>query len=401
MRKWLKLLCFTILLFTAFWFKPLAVLSQECDRLCELNKKVDEYQKELTRLQSQANTLSNQIAQFNAQISLTEAKIRQTEEKILLLGGRIDQLELSLGSLTDAFSSRAVETYKMTRFGDSLFFVFSGKDLSEVVSRFKYLQKIQEADRGLLVRLQKAQNAYTAEKTDQEELQGDLEEQTKVLGVQKEAKAQLLSVTKSDEQKYQELLAQAKAQLASLSRFAESVGISLLPHQDLSDGWGKYYNQRDSQWGNLLINGDTSDCRGGSCTLARVGCLVTSYAMVVSHYGGSALPSDIATTPSYFYLSTADFNYPGPSANGHSVERVDNPSAQSLKDALNSGKVVIAGLSSNGGPYPQHYSDHWIVLRSVDGDNFKINDPLYPGAMNVSFNDHYSGWAIIQARIYN
>ena len=134
MGKWLKTLCFTLLLALAFWFRPTSVLSQTCDNLCEVNKKIDEYQKELSRLSSQANTLSNQIAQFNAQIRLTEAKIKQTEEKILLLGGRIDQLELSLGSLTDAFSSRAVETYKMTRFGDSLFLAFSGHDLTEIVS---------------------------------------------------------------------------------------------------------------------------------------------------------------------------------------------------------------------------------------------------------------------------
>ena len=55
----------------------------------------------------------------------------------------------------------------------------------------------------------------------------------------------------------------------------------------------------------------------------------------------------------------------------------------------------------NGGPAPEHYSDHWVVLRSVDGDSFKINDPEYPGAMNVSLKDHYSTWTIIQAKIYN
>lgn len=224
MRKWLKTILFSAAFALAFLVAAPMVSSQECDNLCELNKKIDEYQKEIGRLQSQANTLSNQISQFNAQIQLTQLKIDQTTEKILLLGGRIDQLETSLGSLTDAFSSRVVETYKMARLGDILFFLMSSGDLSDAVSRYRYLKKIQEADRDLLVRLQKAQNAYVAEKTDQEDLQNELENQSKVLGAQKEAKAQLLSVTKNDEQKYQQLLAKALAEVEAISAIIAGKG---------------------------------------------------------------------------------------------------------------------------------------------------------------------------------
>jgi len=76
-------------------------------------------------------------------------------------------------------------------------------------------------------------------------------------------------------------------------------------------------------------------------------------------------------------------------------------SIQELRDELNLGKSIIVGLSNNGGTYPDHYSDHWVVLRSVDGDSFRINDPAYSGAMKVPLNDHYAGWTIIQAKIYN
>ena len=376
------------------------VTSVKADQLEDLNNQIKEYEAELARLKSQGNTLYNQIAQFNAQIRLTTLKIQETQEKILLLGGRIDQLEISLESLTDAFSMRANEIYKMKRLGDSLMLLVTASNLNEAVSRYHYLQKIQEADRELLVRLQEAQDVYEEEKDDQESLQAQLEQQGQVLGAQKTAKANLLATTQNDEKKYQNLLSVARAQLAALSKFAQSVGVSLIPHQEISDEWGKYYNQRDSNWGNTLINGRSDGC-GGACSLASVGCLVTSYTMVVSHYGGSLIPSDVSVNSSNFSVGTALFNNPGPSANGHSATRVDNPSMDKLRDALNSNKAVIVGLSANGGSYPKHYSDHWVVLRSVDGDSFKINDPLYAGAMNVSLKDHYSGWAIIQARIYN
>lgn len=382
MRKWLKPIFFTLLLSLGLLFTATPVASEECNDSACWEQKISEYQKELARLSSQADTLSNQIAQFNAQIRLTEAKINQTEEKILLLGGRIDQLELSLGSLTDAFSSRAVETYKMTRFGDSLFFVFSGGDLSEVVSRFKYLQKIQEADRGLLVRLQKAQNAYHAEKTDQEQLQGELEDQTKVLGAQKEAKNQLLAVTKSDETKYQQLLKDAQAQLAAFRRFVTlRGGASILSNQTKCDGWGCYYNQRDSQWGNIAINNSDS-------SMAEYGCLITSMAMVASHYGKSIKPSDIATTSNVFFGNTAYMIQGTWTAAGVTTTRTrvcawcgETVVKQKIDEELNLGRPVVAGLY--GGP------DHFIVIVRKEGENYIMYDPFMPDGGNRPLTDQY------------
>lgn len=190
----------------------------------ELQKKIEEYQSQLNILSSQSKTLSNQIAQFNAQINLTTLKITQTEEKINLLTGRIDQLESSLDSLTDAFSSRAVETYKLSKVENGFAFILSAGDIGQAVSRYHYLQKIQEADRSLLMRLQEAQTTYKGEKADQEDLQVELEHQKKQLDSQKAAKAYLLTVTKNDEKKYQQLLAQAKAEYEAIQAIIAGKG---------------------------------------------------------------------------------------------------------------------------------------------------------------------------------
>jgi len=192
--------------------------AEVCDDKPNLSEKIACLDALLQKTGEQKKTLSNQIAQYDAQIKLTSLKISQTEEKIVLLGGRIDQLEGSLTTLTGAFSSRAVETYKMQRLGDPFFLLVSAPDLGEAVSRFHYLQRIQEADRDLLTRLQTAQTTYVGQKTDQEELQAELEKQKANLDVQKKAKNALLTQTKSDEKTYQNLLSQALAEKAAIER---------------------------------------------------------------------------------------------------------------------------------------------------------------------------------------
>lgn len=182
--------------------------------LSDIQVEIERYEKELGRLSAQAKTLSNQISQFDAQINLATLKISETEEKISLLGGRIDQLEGSLNSLTNAFSTRAVETYKMARLGNQFLLLVLAKDVNQAVSRFHYLQKIQEEDRSLLERLQTAQTIYIREKEDQVDLQNELENQKVNLTIQKKEKANLLAVTRNNEKRYQELLAAARAELA-------------------------------------------------------------------------------------------------------------------------------------------------------------------------------------------
>ncbi len=342
--------------------------------LVRLNQEIEEYQQEISRLQSQANTLANQIAQFNAQIRLAELKIFQTESKILLLGGRIDQLTISLDALSNAFSSRAVETYKMSRIEDPMFLLVSVRDLAELFSRYHYLQRIQEADRDLLARLQEAQSTYKEEKTDQEELQEELEDQKKVLGVQKTAKANLLTVTKNDEKRYQSLLAQAIAQKEAFLRFITGQGgASILHNQTVCDDWGCYYNQRDSLWGNQSMG-------LSGLPMAEYGCLVSSVAMIASHYGINIKPLDIASNPSAFFGNTA---YLSDSfvVNGINV-RKNHVSASLLDGELDAGRPVIAGLYSGPG--------HFIVIKEKSGDNYIMHDPFMENGNNRPLSDKYS-----------
>lgn len=210
--------------FGAFLKAPTYAQETPEQKLQRLNSEIEQYQREVDRLKAQANTLANQIAQYDAQIRLTTLKITQVEEKITLLGGRIDQLEGSLTALTSAFSGRAKETYIMARMGDPVLLLVSAQDLSDAVSRFHYLKKIQEADRDLLFRLQKAQTTYVEEKDQQEVLRQELETQKQNLATQKAIKDNFLRITRNDEKKYQQLLAAARSELEAIQAIIAGKG---------------------------------------------------------------------------------------------------------------------------------------------------------------------------------
>jgi len=358
---------FFLTFFIGFFLLASVIKAQtSCESTCDsgdagcLERLTALCQTKVNESRSQANTLSNQIAQFNTQIKLTTLKIAQTQAQIALLGGRIDQLGDSLAALTTAFSARAVETYRLSRFENNFIFILSASDLSSALSRIHYLEKIQEEDRSLLERLETAQTTYEGEKQSQEELQKVLKTQQANLNNQKTAKNNLLIATKNDEVKYQQLLNQAKAQLAAFQGFVlRQGGASILSGQTKCNDWGCYYNQRDSEWGNIGMG-------GSSYSMANYGCLVTSVSMVASHYGKNIKPGNIATSSDAFVPGTG-YLYHSFSVNGISVS-ISTPSKSILDSELSAGRPVIAGLF--GGP------DHFIVITRKDGDNYIMRDPF-------------------------
>ena len=350
------------------------------DKLSELNRQVEEYERQIKDLKSKANTLSNQIAQFNAQIKLTELKINQTQEQITLLGGRIDQLRLSLADLQNAFHMRAVETYRLSRTNEIALLFLSLTDLKQAMAKYHYLIKIQEADRNLLTRLQTAQETYTNQKTELEDLNQVLGVQKETLDNQKNSKNNLLGATRNDEKKFQQLLSEAKAQLSALRRYVLSQGgASILQNQTKCDGWGCYFNQRDSQWGNIGMG-------GSSYSVAEYGCLITSISMVASHKGKNIKPSDIAINSNFFVPNTG-YLY-------HTVDGMPFYLTSVSKDNLDSELAkgpVIAGLFS--GP------DHFIVILRKEGDNYIMHDPFLEDGSNRPLTDKYNVSDISSLRI--
>ena len=350
--------------------------------------------------QKDKQTYSTQIELIGNRIKLKEYQIEATQEQITSVTLDIDTTSKKITSLQNTLDTsitvllnRIVATYEVGTI-QPFQILLTSNNASDFFTRLNYLKRAQAHDKKLIYDTQQAKNDYSNQKNIFEDkkkqlagLQQQLQVQTAQLDQDKQVQQQYLKTTEAQIAAYQ-------AQLSALQNFARSrigPGGQSISHQDLSDGWGKYYNQRDANWGNNFIG-------LSNMQIWEVGCLMTSYAMVVTHYGGSVTPADVAANVGNFAGGSAYFNLPGPSANGHSAGDISMPSLDDLRNKLKSGNSIIAGLSYDGGPI----ADHWVVLRSANDDGtFLINDPLYQGAMNVPLNDHYSGLKIVEARVYN
>lgn len=359
----------------------------------DLQNKIKDYQLKLNELSGQEKTLSSQISIMNNQISLTELRVAaakeqlaQIERDIEVTKHRITDLEKDISVSTKALIKRVNATYRVGSI-DPWQVLLTSSNISNFMTRLTYLKIVQANDRKTIYAAQQSKENYANEKDvlvskqeEQEKVQKQLEDYTDQLNQDKAAKQQLLTETKGNEANYQKLLAGAQAQLAGFTRFAQSQGgASLLSGQTNCDDWGCYYNQRDSQWGGLSLNGT-------QYTLASDGCLVTSMAMVYTHYGKrDVTPISINSNPSNFASYYPAYLLYSISANGSSSSRV----GASIDSTLASGNPVVVGLHAYGGT-------HFVVLKSGSNGDYIMNDPFLPNGHDVKFSDHYSVGSIYE-----
>lgn len=364
----------------------------------EIEQKIKEYENKLIEIRQQKNTLSSQIQYMDTQIYLTGLKIQQTEEKIKTLSKEIDTLETKIEGLDDSLNylskmllNKIVQSYKQKRitFLDLLIDVQNAEDL---IKKLKYINSVRNTNQKLLIQVQQTKINFEEQKKLREEkkieldsLKQILNQQKTDLNFQKIAKQRLLEETQNSEIIYQRLLSQAKAQLSSLSNFVRSQGgASILTNQTSCDSWGCYYNQRDSQWGNYVVN-NSYDCNDGSssaCTLAKIGCLITSVAMISTHYGVNINPLDIAINNNNFWFNTAYLNKGIIYAKGNAINRTTI--AGYLTSDMVSNRPVIVGIRHGT------FGTHFLVIKKYENGNYIMNDPYIENGKDKIFTDYYS-----------
>ena len=348
------------------------------------------YQNVVDTCGKERDTLSSQINFLNSQIQLTTFQIQSIKQLITNLSKEIDQLaqevtilETKLTKQTELVAERVPASYKEYVILSEVTSVIFSKNISDLMARIQYIKKVQQQDLKLFVQYKATQNNYAERKKQREEkklkqqqAEKDLEQKSTQLAQQKQAKDTLLAQTKGQETTYQQLLAQAKAQLAGFSSFTSNQGgATILTNQTVCDDWGCYYNQRDSQWGTTALNNT-------QYTLASDGCLVTSMAMIYTHLGRKnvtplTINSNALNFASYYpaYLNFKII------ADGLTTNRVGS----GIDSELSAGRPVIAEIRYGNN------DRHFIVLISGSNGNYIMNDPFVPNGHKIAFKDYYSG----------
>lgn len=244
------------------------------------------------------------------------------------------------------------------------------KDYSTV---FNTLAALTNETVALNATLKKQKDAYQIQESDAEKLLNAKSAQEVSLSQTVKTKNQLLVETKNKESTYQKLLAEAQAELKSYSNFTEnSGGALLLNNQTSCDSWGCYYNQRDSDWGGRSLNGTTY-------SLASDGCLVTSMAMIMTHYGYSNVtPATINSNPDNFASYYPAYLLTTITAGGVTAARVKT----TIDAALGAGTPVVIGMKVKEGT-------HFVVLVSGSKGKYVMRDPYLAGGKDIDFSSHY------------
>ena len=317
---------------------------------------------------------------MQTQITLTQTQIQNTQIQIQQLGGEITNAQQTIATDQTALSAYLLSLQKadakplIQQMLSSGGLVQSWSDLNQTL-------QIQEGIQNEMQTLKSQESSLASTQTASEQKQSTLTAQQQSLTAQQQSlvsteqsKAQLLTETNAQEATYEKLLAAANAELNSFSAFAANAGGSkLLGNQTICDSWGCYYNQRDSAWGSLPLDGT-------SYSMAADGCLVTAMAMVLTHYGyKDVTPVTINSNPNDFAAYEPAYLLTSIDVDGVTATR----KTAAIDATLATGNPVIVGINAYGGT-------HFVVLVSGSRGNYIMKDPYIVDGNNVIFTSKYT-----------
>ena len=332
-------------------------------RTC-LEGKIAETQAQKETLNSTISVINNKISLQELSISQTLAEVTKLENDISLLGERIQTLNFSLDQLTAMLLKRVRERYKSS-VTSPMTTIASSQTFSQAIASSRYVNEASQQTALIMRQAEIQKQLLDSQKEKKQQAQELLEEKKQLLVRQKQelasqraAEQKLLEVTKNNERTYQQLLANAQAEINSFRNFSSSKTGGALPPQNSPDGW--YFSQRDERWAGMRIANSSEN-------IMEVGCLISSTAMIKKKFGENVSPMTIAANSGYFFASTAYMLRPWPAPSGYYYSSASFSS--SLLDQKLAENPVIVKLSA--GPYGTHF----IVIKEKSGSDYIMHDP--------------------------
>jgi peptidoglycan DL-endopeptidase CwlO len=196
-------------------------LQHEKDRAGVLSTTIQKYGDQLDQLRGEVATLQNRIAIVQAQLRKKEAELEEARARLAALRER---LERSLRILRQ----RLVAIYE-SHTPDAMTVILNSRGFDDMLSRYDYLQRIQEQDTAIAVRVKRLRNeekdtvervraardAIAAKEAELERTQAELEARQDDLAAARQKDQQILSQVRTTQDELEGDISDISAQIAS------------------------------------------------------------------------------------------------------------------------------------------------------------------------------------------
>ncbi len=393
-------------------------LAAEEQQLGQITNQMAANGQQITTLQANLAQLQAVLADLGVKLSTTQASLDQNQARLTQIQAREDGASAQLAETQNQLDRRQAAFNAHMRALDKLEhapvleFVLTSADFDQFFRRVTDAARVIAADRDLAAQLKQTRDQVQQLR---DELERDRQAQAKVvaqIAAQKAALDQEYALQNRTRQAISATEAQLEARQRQLDQQSTDLGNQIIVEQSelnslraftsgrignggqviapeiMGSTWGAYYNQRDARWGNDYVG-------ASSYMVWEIGCLLSDVAMVNTHFGNrSVTPATIALNRNNFtsdgLMYNSALNVPGHPANIN-----NQPTASWIRSWLASNGPVIVGMYISGGT-------HFVTLTGNRGSNdYWMNDPWNPQAMQVSFNSSNVTGPIFEAIAYS
>lgn len=205
------------------------------EELSRLEEQIEAYEGELTKKQGEITSLNNQIGIINARINKLNTEIKKTKNLVAITRLDIQKTQVAIDEATAAIDKNKATLAELLR----AFHQLEGEtvierllkydNLSQVLSETQYLESLQARLTVVLDETRASKRLLESNEIVLKDKKQDLEEKNRELAVQESAekgerahKNTILSETREQEQRYQQLLSAAEEEQAEfMKRLAE------------------------------------------------------------------------------------------------------------------------------------------------------------------------------------
>lgn len=389
-------------------------LSAHADSIDDLEAQIAANQAKLAQVQAQETLVRGQLASTQARIAQLQALIAKIDGQLGATNARLAdeqnrlntiqadedvttaQLLASQQSLDQHLAQFAGEVRVLDKVQQKSAFsiLFTSVNFSNFLERVSALKQIADGTHQMSEQIRGERDGMAKKKAELEvqrvrqvslvtAMAGERDRLQQQYAIEAAANSQMARLQASlgqqndtligTETAVSQTIADQQKEIDNLLAFSRGRGGSILAPEYLANSWGNYYNQRDARWGNDMM-GDSG------YQVWEIGCLLTSVAMVNTHFANLISPGTVARNPNNFtsggLLYNAALDVPGHPANING-----RPTRAWINNYLQQGGTVIIGMYARSG------GTHFVVIVAQDGaDDYWINDPWNPNAMHVSYN---------------